>query len=83
MYFTEVHERQSNYFGEIMAIILSPPFEGGVAGAPYNQCIAKQIPAGVVDCLLNFLPSRFLDFKMFHNAASSEVDLFLRNDLKT
>ena len=40
------------------------------------------MPAGVVDCLLNFLPSRFLDFKMFHNVASAEVDQFLRGDLK-
>ncbi len=40
------------------------------------------IPAGVVDCLLNFLPSSFLDFKLFHNAASAEVDLFQLDDLK-
>jgi hypothetical protein len=39
------------------------------------------IPAGVVDCLLNFLPSKFLDFKMFHNAALKEADQFLRDDL--
>jgi len=33
-------------------------------------------------CLLNFLPSSFLDFIISHNAASAEVDLFLRDDLK-
>ena len=36
----------------------------------------------IMYCLLNFLPSRFFDFKIFHNAASAEVDLFLRDDLK-
>ncbi len=46
------------------------------------NALQSMIPAGVVDCLLNYLPSRFLDFKMFHNAASAEVDLFLRDDLK-
>ena len=44
--------------------------------------IQMLIPAGVVDCLLNFLALSFFDFKMFHNTASAEVDLFLSDDLK-
>ena len=55
--------------------------------------IQMLIPARVVDCLikfkifsfeglLNFLALSFFDFKMFHNSASAEVDLFLSNDLK-
>ena len=44
--------------------------------------LQRLIPAGVVDCLMNFLPSSFQDFKMFHNAASEEVDLFQLDDSK-
>jgi len=36
----------------------------------------------ILYCLLNFLPSSFFDFKIFHNVATAEVDLFLRDDLK-
>ena len=44
-------------------------------GWPDHSLIMIQmlIPAGVVDCF---------DFKMFHNSASAEVDLFLSADLK-
>jgi hypothetical protein len=45
------------------------------------NALQRMIPAGVVDYLLNFLPLRFLDFKMFHNASSAKVDLFLRDDM--
>jgi len=44
--------------------------------------LQRLVPAGVVDWLLNILLSRFLDFKISHNAALAEVDLFLRYDLK-
>jgi hypothetical protein len=44
--------------------------------------LQRLIPARVVDFLLNLLPSRFLNFKIFHNACSAEVVLFLRDDLK-
>ncbi len=31
----------SGYYDEIKDNIFSPPFEGGVAVVPYNQCVAK------------------------------------------
>jgi hypothetical protein len=54
-------------------------------GWPDHSLIMIQmlIPAGVVDCcLLNFRALSFFDFKMDHNSASAEVDLFLGDDLK-
>jgi hypothetical protein len=54
----------------------------GWPGRMIINVLQRLIPAGVVDFLLNFLPSRFLDFKKSYNAASAEVELFLRDDLK-
>ena len=58
---------------KLRAIIFSPTFKGGWPEYNVTFSIARHVAAGVVD---------FLDFKMFHNAASAEVDLFLRDDLK-
>ena len=42
------------------------------------KVLQRLVAAGVVDFDLT---SRFFDFKMSHNTASAEVDLFLRDDL--
>ena len=46
--------------------LVSPPFEGGVAGAQDYLSIQKQIPDRVVvRIILNLFPFGILDFKMF------------------
>jgi hypothetical protein len=45
------------------------------------KVLQKLSAAGVVDCLMNYLSSSFFDFKRFHNAASTEVDPVLIDDL--
>ena len=61
-------------FGISLLLIFSSPFEGGVAAV---QCLLEYCK----DWLRPGWLIRF-DFKMSHNAASAEVALFLRNDLK-
>ncbi|HEY5469083.1 MAG TPA: hypothetical protein VIK07_01030 [Bacteroidales bacterium] len=53
-----------------LLIIVSPPFEGGVAAAEIVKVLQRLVAAGVVD------------FNISHNTTSAQVYLFLRDELK-